>query len=149
MKIEKGKLVSLTYDLHLDGFEGELMESVNNENALVFIVGDGDLLESFEEKIMGLEIGDEFKFSLTMEEAYGDVEEDAFAEYPKDLLKPEEGETFPEIGDYIPMQDEEGNTFDGILAEIHDDYVIIDFNHPLAGEELFFTGKVIDIKDTE
>ncbi len=147
MKTENGKLVTLHYDLYLDGFDGELIESAGQENPLVFVFGDGDMLESFEEKIKDLEIGAEFKFSITKDEAYGDVEDDAMAEFPKDIFEDNEENPFPEVGDYVPMQDNEGNKFDGILAEINAENVVIDFNHPLAGEDLFFIGKIIDIKD--
>jgi FKBP-type peptidyl-prolyl cis-trans isomerase SlyD len=149
MKIENGKLVTLHYDLYLDGFEGELIESAGQENPLVFVFGDGDMLEAFEKEIKNLNQGDGFKFSIAKEDAYGDVEEDAIAEFPKDIFEETEENPFPEVGDYIPMQDQEGNKFDGILAEINKDNVVIDFNHPLAGEDLFFTGKIVDVKDSE
>ncbi|MDA3819659.1 MAG: hypothetical protein PF590_04255, partial [Candidatus Delongbacteria bacterium] len=54
-----------------------------------------------------------------------------------------------EIGAFIPMEDDEGNQYDGIITEYNDDRIVIDFNHPLAGETLYFSGKVIDVRDSE
>jgi FKBP-type peptidyl-prolyl cis-trans isomerase SlyD len=146
MKIEKGKTVSLTYELFLDGFDGELVESVKTDNPLVFEFGNGDMLESFEEQLVNKVAGDEFKFSLDSAQAYGEEDEEAFAEFPKDLFLQGENTELPKEGDYVPMQDNEGNKFDGIVHEVKDEAIVIDFNHPLAGENLFFTGKIIDVK---
>jgi FKBP-type peptidyl-prolyl cis-trans isomerase SlyD len=85
---------------------------------------------------------------LTKDQAYGDEDEDAIAEFPIDIFEEDE-EGVPEVGDYVPMEDEEGNIFDGIVIEIENDTVVLDFNHPLAGEDLFFVGKVIKIEDTK
>lgn len=149
MKIDDGKLVTLTYDLLLEGFDGELIESANEEKPLIFVFGNGDMLETFEDSIKDLKKGDEFKFSLSKDEAYGDISDDAIAEFPKDIFLQGEGAELPKVGDYVPMEDNEGNKFDGIASEIKKDAVVIDFNHPLAGEDLFFIGKVIDIAEAD
>ncbi len=147
MKIEKGTLVTLEYELYVDGFDGELIESIIADEPAVFLCGHEEMLETFEEKLIGLQAGDSFKFSLTKEQAYGDDDEEAFAEFPKDVFIEGDDSELPEIGDYVPMEDEDGIVFDGIAIEITDDYVIIDFNHPLAGEDLYFTGKVIKVEE--
>lgn len=146
MKIANGKLVTIIYDLYVDGFEGELIESVKETEPAVFLFGAGEMLETFEEKLMGLEAGDAFKFSLTKDEAYGEEDEEAFAEFPLDVFKDDEGGV-PEVGDYVPMEDEDGTVFDGVAIEVTEDMVVIDFNHPLAGEDLFFNGKVVKVED--
>ncbi len=147
MKIENGKLVTLTYDLYLEGFDGELIESAGTENPLIFVFGNGDMLESFEDNLISKQKGDDFKFSLKKDQAYGEQTEEAIAEFPKDIFLQGENAELPKIGDHVPMEDNEGNKFDGIAAEITKDSVVIDFNHPLAGEDLFFTGKIVDVKD--
>ncbi|MDD2635586.1 MAG: FKBP-type peptidyl-prolyl cis-trans isomerase [Bacteroidales bacterium] len=148
MKIKNGTLVTLEYDLFVESFDGELIESVKSEEPAVFLCGNEEMLETFEEKLMGLETGDSFKFSLTKNEAYGDEDEEAYAEFPKNVFLDEEDSVLPEIGDYVPMEDEDGTVFDGIVDDITDDFIIIDFNHPLAGEDLFFTGKILKVEDT-
>jgi len=148
MKIEKGKLVSITYDLYVDGYDGELIESAKEKEPAIFLCGEGEMLETFEEKLLGLQEGDSFKFMLSKDEAYGDEDEDAIAEFPYDIFENDK-EGIPEIGDYVPMEDEDGTVFDGVAIEVNKDSVIIDFNHPLAGEDLYFTGKVIKVENTK
>ncbi|HNY43356.1 MAG: FKBP-type peptidyl-prolyl cis-trans isomerase [Bacteroidota bacterium] len=148
MKVENGKLVTIIYDLNVDSYDGELIESIKEDEPAIFLCGAGEMLETFEEKLIGLKEGDSFKFSLTKDQAYGDEDEDAIAEFPIDIFEEDE-EGVPEVGDYVPMEDEEGNIFDGIVIEIENDTVVLDFNHPLAGEDLFFVGKVIKIEDTK
>lgn len=149
MKIQKNSLVTLEYDLYVDGYDGELIESIQSDEPAIFVVGNEEMLETFEEKLIGLQAGDQFKFSLTKDEAYGDEDEEAFAEFPKDIFLEGKDATLPEEGDYVPMEDEDGTVFDGIAIEITDDFVVIDFNHPLAGEDLYFTGKIIKVEETE
>lgn len=148
MKIAKGKLVTIIYDLYVDGFEGELIESIKEKEPAVFLFGEGEMLETFEEKLIDLQEGDEFKFMLSKDEAYGDEDEDAMAEFPADVFENDE-EGMPEVGDYVPMEDEDGTVFDGIAIEVTKDIVVIDFNHPLAGEDLYFNGKIIKIENTK
>ncbi|MDD3859807.1 MAG: FKBP-type peptidyl-prolyl cis-trans isomerase [Bacteroidales bacterium] len=148
MKIAKGKLVTIIYDLYVDSFDGELIESIKEKEPAVFLCGEGEMLETFEEKLIGLQVGDEFKFMLTKDEAYGDEDEDAFAEFPVDVFVNDEG-GMPEVGDYVPMEDEDGTVFDGIAIEVTKENVVIDFNHPLAGEDLYFTGKIIKVENTK
>ncbi len=146
MKIENGKLVTIIYDLNLDSFDGELIESISETEPAIFLCGAGEMLETFEEKLIGLKAGDSFKFSLTKDQAYGDEDEEAYAEFPLDIFTEEDG-GIPEIGDYVPMEDEDGNVFDGIAIEITDSMIVIDFNHPLAGEDLYFNGKIVKVED--
>ncbi|HOZ30329.1 MAG TPA: FKBP-type peptidyl-prolyl cis-trans isomerase [Bacteroidales bacterium] len=148
MKISKGKLVSITYNLYVDSFNGELIESVKEKEPAVFLCGEGEMLETFEEKLIGLQEGDEFKFMLSKDEAYGDEDDDAVAEFPADIFEKDK-EGIPEVGDYVPMEDEDGTVFDGVAIEVTKDTVVIDFNHPLAGEDLYFTGKIIKVENAK
>ncbi len=149
MKIQNGTLVTIEYDLYVDGFDGELIESVKSDEPAIFVVGGEEMLETFEDKLIGLKEGDSFKFNLSKDEAYGDDDEEAVAEFPKDIFLEGENAKLPEEGDYIPMEDEDGTVFDGIAIEITEDFVVIDFNHPLAGEELFFTGKILKVEKAQ
>lgn len=146
MKVANGKLVTIIYDLNVDGFDGELIESIQEAEPALFLCGEGEMLETFEAKLVGMQVGDTFKFTLTKEEAYGDEDEEAYAEFPLDVFRDDEG-GLPEIGDYVPMEDEDGTVFDGIAIEINEDHIVIDFNHPLAGEDLYFSGKIVKVED--
>ena len=150
MKIEDEKMVSLTYDLNVgEGDERELMEKATVDQPLTFIFGMGMMLEAFENNIKGLQIGDEFSFSLTPEEAYGMFEESHVVELPKNIFEVD-GKFDDErivVDATIPMVDSNGNRLHGTVVEIADNCVVMDFNHPLAGETLHFAGEVIDIHE--
>jgi len=151
MKISDEKMVSLTYDLTVTTEEGgeELMERATKEHPLTFMFGMGMMLEAFEKNIEGLNNGDKFSFVLEPEEAYGEYIEAHVVELPKKLFEVDgkfDEERVAE-GQTLPMLDERGNRMMGSVLEIKSDVVVMDFNHPLAGETLHFDGEVIDVHE--
>ncbi len=149
MKIERNTFVSLTYQLRLNGADGELIEETGNENPLEFVFGAGRMLEMFEQKLEGLGAGDAFNFELKADEAYGDVNEDAIVDLPKNIFEVNGSidEEMLSVGNTVPMQDAHGNRLNGIVLEVTDELVKMDFNHPLAGDDLFFSGSVIAVRE--
>lgn len=149
MVIEKQKVVSVTYQLNVNETDGEVVETVNKDKPLTFLYGAGNMLEKFEENIQGLQQGDQFDFKIPSEEAYGQASEDAIVDLPLNVFEIE-GEIdydLLKVGNYIPMQDQQGNRLDGIVLEVGDEKVKMDFNHPLAGDDLFFKGEVLEVRD--
>ncbi len=150
MKIEKLKVVSVTYDLRTDGFEGQIIESATEENPLKFIFGIDMMLPAFEAQLEGLEQGDTFQFKLAADDAYGQPNAENILDIPIDAFNDENGkrqEELLKVGNVIPMQDNEGNQFYGEITEIGENSVKMDFNHPMAGKDLYFIGKVIEVRD--
>ncbi|MDR0505234.1 MAG: FKBP-type peptidyl-prolyl cis-trans isomerase [Dysgonamonadaceae bacterium] len=150
MKISDEKIVSLTYDLTVDEENSkELMERATPENPLTFIFGMGMMLEAFEKNIEGLKTGDKFSFSLSPEEAYGEYIEQNVVELPKKIFEIDgkfDSEKISE-GESLPMMDSQGNRMMGSVIEVKTETVVMDFNHPLAGETLHFEGEVIDVHE--
>lgn len=149
MKIEKEKVVSVTYQLSVDSSDGEVVETVKEDKPLTFLYGVGNMLEKFEENISGLQEGDTFNFKIDCDEAYGQASEEAVVDLPINIFEIE-GKIDYELlkeGNYIPMQDQQGNRLDGIVLEVGDEQVKMDFNHPLAGDDLYFSGKVVEIRE--
>lgn len=151
MKISDNKYVTLTYDLTVgeDDSERELMESATPEQPLEFIFGTNSMLEAFESNLNGLSEGDSFSFVLSSEEAYGEYDDERVVELPKDIFKVE-GKIDEDIlveGNTVPMMDASGNRLMGSVVTVEEEQVIMDFNHPLAGETLHFDGKVIGVRD--
>ena len=151
MKISDEKMVSLSYDLTVDNEDGskELMERATKENPLKFMFGMGTMLEAFENNVEGLSIGDKFSFVLTPEEAYGEYNEGNVVDLPKKLFEVDgkfDAERIAE-GQTLPMMDSRGNRMMGSVLEVQEDVVVMDFNHPLAGETLHFDGEVIDVHE--
>jgi FKBP-type peptidyl-prolyl cis-trans isomerase SlyD len=145
MKIEPQSVVSLTYDLYVnqqDGTEG-LVESATQEQPLTFLYGVGQMLPKFEEHLSTLATGDNYEFRLTAEDAYGQYDEEAVANLPKDMFM---GTDLPEIGSTLPLQDNEGHHFQGQVVSIAEDAVIVDLNHPMAGQALHFKGNILNVR---
>lgn len=146
MTISEEKVVSLSYTLVVDG---DVIETVKDDKPMRFIYGLGYLLPAFEEQIMGKKTGDEFSFTLSPKDGYGEVDPNAIVELSKDIFKVngkvEEGLLVKDK--VIPMQDSRGNQLNGIVEEVLEDMVKMNFNHPLAGCELNFSGKVVEIRE--
>ena len=150
MKIAKNKFVSVSYDLHVgDEDERELMERTTAESPLQFIFGNGSMLTAFEENIKNLEKDSVFNFTLTPDQAYGEFVEEHVVELPKKIFEIDgkfDDETVAE-GITLPMMNADGDRMNGSVLEIKEDVVVMDFNHPLAGETLYFNGVVLDVHD--
>ena len=150
MKIEPGKFIAVSYDLNVgDEKEKELMERATKENPLTYIAGMGTMLEAFEQNLNGLSAGDKFNFTLTPDKAYGEYNDDHLVDLPKNMFEVE-GKFDTEIvyeGNVVPMLDTNGNRLNGMVVSITDETVKMDFNHPLAGETLYFSGNVLEVRD--
>ncbi|MGQ7870336.1 FKBP-type peptidyl-prolyl cis-trans isomerase [Sunxiuqinia sp. sy24] len=149
MAITKNKMVSLTYDLRIEGANGELIEQTTAEKPLNFVYGAGLMMPKFEELLEGLEQGNDFNINLSCEEAYGPIDENAVVDLPKHLFLVEGkfDDEIIKVGNTVPMMSANGQRMNGLVLEITDENVKMDFNHPLAGEDLFFTGKVLEVRE--
>ncbi len=149
MIIGKEKFVSVTYELKLSE-DGVVMEKATNETPLSYIVGVGQMLPKFEENIEGLKVGDTFDFKVDVADAYGPKSEEAVVELPKNIFEVEGkfDEEVIKVGNIVPMQDASGNKMHGHVLEILEEVVKMDFNHPLAGNDLYFKGEIIEVRET-
>lgn len=138
MQIEQGTKVKLHFSLALE--DGSLIDSNFDKQPASFIIGDGNLLPGFESVILGLESGQKREFTIPPENAFGqhnpqnvqDVDRTNFAE---DKL---------EIGAVFSFQNGDGE-LPGVIIGIEDEKVMIDFNHPLAGQSILFTVEILQI----
>lgn len=149
MNISQNKVVSLTYELKLDNNAGETVDMADASSPLVFIYGTGSMLPKFESNLENLKVNDTFEFTLDPADAYGEMISEAIVNLPMDIFKID-GKVDHEmltVGNFIPMQDNEGHPLEGKIVEVNSDNVKMDFNHPLAGKTLHFTGKIIDLRD--
>lgn len=149
MKISKNTVVSLAYELRNGDAQGEVLELVNHNEPFIFLFNGGYLLPDFEKSIEGLTTGDKFNFTISAENAYGQHDPDSVAELPIDIfiIDGELAADMLKIGNLVPLRNEEGHVVEGVIVQIEDDYVVMDFNHPLAGIDLCFSGRVIDVRE--
>ena len=145
MKITKHTVPSVTYSLRIDN---ELIEETSKENPLVFVVGTGGMIPGFERQLEGLEAGQNYEFLVNPAEGYGEIDPQAVVDIPKDIFTTEgkESENLV-VGNTIPIQDHQGHPLNGVVLEIGDDTVKMDFNHELAGKALNFSGQVLDVRE--
>jgi FKBP-type peptidyl-prolyl cis-trans isomerase SlyD len=148
MQIKNGHLVTLNYRLYIDNPAGELIEETESDDPYTLIIGTGEQLEAFEINIMGLTANDKFSFGITADEAFGQVDEHSITEVPKNAFEHEGkiDESIFKMHKVLPMKDEEGNEFKGVIIAIDEENITMDFNHPLAGEDIWFDGEVIEVK---
>jgi len=149
MTIVKDKMVSLSYDLRLDGKDGEIFEKAGKDTPLVFLYGAGMMLPAFEEALLNKKAGDQFEIEIPAKDGYGEENEDAIVDLPKQIFEVEgkidEEVIFP--GNSVPMMSSNGQKMQGLVISIDEATVKMDFNHPLAGEDLHFTGEIIEVRD--
>ncbi|MCE1197906.1 MAG: peptidylprolyl isomerase [Marinilabiliales bacterium] len=149
LTVSKDSMVTLTYDLRLDGKEGEIFESATESNPLFFLHGAGLMIPAFEEQLVGKKSGDNFEIFIPAASGYGEINNEAVVELPLDIFKVdgkvEEGMLTP--GNSIPMMSSNGQRMDGIVVSVEGETVTMDFNHPLAGEDLHFTGTILEVRE--
>jgi FKBP-type peptidyl-prolyl cis-trans isomerase SlyD len=149
MVIEKDKMVSLIYTLREADKEGKVIEQVEDSNPLQFLYGAGQMLPHFEQNLEGKKGGDNFEFGLTSGNAYGDKREELVVDIPRSVFEIDgkfDTETC-RVGNQVPMADAEGRRLMGVVLEIKDELVAMDFNHPMAGVDLYFTGEIKEVRE--
>ena len=146
MKVDHNRKVSVSYTLTVNG---KVEDQADSNNPLEFVFGHGELLPSFEDALLGLEPGAEFNTTLPPEQGYGVYDERNKVRLPMQLfeLNDEEAKEMLQVGNTIPMTTHQGTTMVGKVLEVLPDAVLMDFNHPLCGQTLHFTGKVENVRD--
>jgi FKBP-type peptidyl-prolyl cis-trans isomerase SlyD len=153
MKIQDQKVVSVSYTLSVNDSIGqpeEMVEQTSPGKPFVFLFGSGGLIEAFEANLNGLQAGDSFDFLIQAHEGYGLKMDDHVVKIPREAFLDEQGNFDDEMiaeGNILPMTDQEGNQLQGQVIEITEAFVMMDFNHPLAGKNLHFVGQVQAVRD--
>jgi len=151
MVVGQNKVVSVHYVLQVE-HEGEkvVADKSELESPLEYLQGAGMLLPEFEGNLEGLQVGDTFEFKIEAANGYGLRNDQDIVAIPLASFQDEQGNVDEEMvkkGNVLPMVDQNGNRFQGIVLDITPDQVIMDFNHPLAGKDLYFSGSVAAIRN--
>jgi FKBP-type peptidyl-prolyl cis-trans isomerase SlyD len=151
MIIEKNKAVFVHYTLTEGTEEGQLVETTENREPLAFIYGIGMMIPDFEKNLSGLKAGDTFAFGIPAENAYGAYDKSALVDVPKSIFEVDGKieENSLQVGKLLTLQDQDGNDLLGMVASVGNETVKIDFNHPMAGVDLYFRGHVSLVRDAE
>lgn len=135
MSLQKGDSVHVHYEGKLN--DGTIFDSSKDSEPLYFIIGEGKLLPKFEESVIGKNKGDIIEISIPAQEAYGERDESLILELDRSLFEIEDIQE----GSILEIETEDGPITVYVL-ECTDTTIIIDGNHPLAGQDLYFTIKI-------
>lgn len=146
MIVSKNSIAGIAYTL-TNSATGEELEKTPDDKVMKFKFGVGELLPVFEKNIIGLKANDKFDFIVVAFDAYGPVDPYAIFDIPKDTFDVDgtTDDKMLQAGNQIPLTDKEGNKHLGLITLVMEDAVTMDFNHPLAGVELRFAGKVLEV----
>ncbi|MBN2893101.1 MAG: FKBP-type peptidyl-prolyl cis-trans isomerase [Bacteroidales bacterium] len=149
MTIGEKTHVTLTYELRTDNKNNEAIETVTEQTPLQFVFGIGKMIPMFEKKLLNLKADDNFDFELTPEESYGEYSDKMIANVPMDIFMVDGkiNEELVKIDNVIPMHMKDGRVLNGKILSFDNESVKMDFNHPLAGKNLFFSGKILNIRE--
>lgn len=148
MEIENNKVVTITYKLQESNNEGEVVQEVLEKEPFVFLFGNQQVLPDFEANLVGKTAGDSFEFGVKSDDSYGPVNKEAIVDLPKNIFMVD-GQLADIVkeGSFVPMNDQEGHPMQGLVLEINEETIKMDFNHPMAGIDLFFTGEVLEVRE--
>ena len=149
--ISIGKFVEIAYKIFLvDKGQDTMIYEFKDDKPDSFVFGnEPGMLEAFTNHLNGLKVGDEFDFILSPIEAFGERDPNMVAVLDKSLFMIE-GEFDSERvyeGAFVPMMTAEGMRIEGIVKEITNDKVTVDFNHQLAGETVRYAGRIINVRE--
>ena len=139
-QVKSGDKVKVHYHGKLTN--GETFDSSTDREPLEFEVGNGSVIKGFDKGVTGMRVGEKKTINIPYDEAYGPKDPEMMFEYPK--------ENFPkdlqiELGLPLTMRDEDGQSFEVIVAQVKEETVLLDANHPLAGQDLIFEIELVEI----
>jgi len=139
--VETGNTVNVHYRGTLDD-GSEIDSSHDRGETLTFEVGAGQMIPGFDAALPGMEVGETKSITISAEQAYGESNPEAVADVPKASF-PENYEF--EVDAMVQGQNDSGESVVGIINEVNDEFVTINFNHPLAGKSLNFEIELVSI----
>ncbi|GAB4422453.1 MAG: peptidylprolyl isomerase [Anaerolineales bacterium] len=140
-KLKNGQVVSMEYTLQVDG---KVLDSSEGGDPLQFVSGVGNIIPGLEKEMIGMGVGESKDVVVPPAEGYGEYNQDAFMEVPLDQF-PKEVPVL--VGTELQVQDSAGNARYARITHVDEKTARLDFNHPLAGKELHFNVKVVDLRD--
>ncbi len=142
MKVADNVVVTMEYLLKLD--DGAEIDRSDEQDPLQFLQGHGQIIPGLEKELYGMQIGDEKEVELSPSDAYGDFDPEHFETVSRDIFP---ADLDLSVGRSLQLRDaDSGNTFQATVTDLNEENVVLDFNHPLAGQTLFFEIKIADLR---
>ena len=138
---KKGDKVKVHYHGKLTN--GNTFDSSEGREPLEFEIGGGMVIAGFDDGVTGMIIGEKKTINIPADQAYGPKQEEMIMEFPKDRFP---ADMVPAIGMQLNMSNGSGQNFPVVIVELKEEIVVLDANHPLAGEELVFDLELVEIE---
>ena len=142
-QVQNGDKIKVHYHGKLRS--GETFDSSDGREPLEFTVGSGQVIKGFDEGVKGMKVGDKKTVEIAVGDAYGEKQQEMMIEFPKEQFP---ADMNPEVGMQLMMSNGSGQNFPVTVAEVKEDSVILDANHPLAGQDLIFDLELVEIVPT-
>lgn len=124
---------------------GETFDSSEGREPLEFTVGSGQVIKGFDEGVKGMQPGEKKTVEIDVNDAYGQKQDEMVIEFPKNQFP---AEMTPEVGAQLMMNNGAGQSFPVTIVEVKEETVMLDANHPLAGQDLIFDLELVEIAPT-
>lgn len=142
MTVTDDIVVTLDYLLKLDN--GEEIDRSDSQDPLQFLQGRGQIIPGLESALYGMQVGEEKQVTVRPAEAYGEYDPEEFDTVPRDIFPADMQLT---EGQQLQLRDaDSGQIYEATVSELSDQNVVLNFNHPLAGETLIFQIKIADLR---
>lgn len=142
MEVAENNVVGIEYTL--TDSEGEVLDTSEGRGPLAYVHGKGGIIPGLEEALAGKVVGDELKVVIPPEKGYGPRNNQLLNRVPKEAFG---GKLEFELGLQFPVQDQNGQPRMVTIVHIEEDAIVIDANHPLAGVELTFDVKIVEVRE--
>ncbi|OAB77317.1 FKBP-type peptidyl-prolyl cis-trans isomerase [Cochleicola gelatinilyticus] len=140
-KVKKNDTVKVHYTGKLSN--GQVFDSSLERDPLEITLGEGMLIPGFENGILDMEVNEKKTVSIPKEEAYGEVKKELFQPISKEELPQD---IKPEVGMGLMAKNPDGSERQLRVAEVNEDHIVVDANHPLAGQDLTFELELMSIQ---
>ena len=148
MGVEENHIITISYELRDNDASGHLMEVMDIAYPFIFYYKSDGILDGFQENLRGLTSGDIFEFILPVEKAYGLHQDSNIATIPIErfVVDDEMADSIRDVGEYVSVTDEQGHTQNGKVIEKTATHLKVDLNHAMAGKNLHFKGRILNIR---
>lgn len=140
-QVAQDVVVTMEYILTVDG---EIVDSTRETEPIVYLHGYGNILPALENALLGMKPGQSKQIHIKSVDGYGELDPEAFADVPRDEIP---ADIVLEPGAEVQVSDEDGEELDAIVTEVDEEWVRLDFNHPLAGKDLDFEIHILELRE--
>lgn len=140
-QVKKNDTVKVHYTGKLTN--GQVFDSSLEREPLEVTIGEGKLIPGFENAILDMHVNDKKTVEISKDEAYGDVQQELFHQVQKEQLPQD---IKPEVGMGLASKGPDGTEHQFRVVDVKDDHIVVDGNHPLAGQNLVFDLELVEIK---